>query len=221
MPVRMTNDHERATDWNSTAYHRVSAPQLEWGSALLESFDVEAPDLVLDIGCGTGRVTLELLERVHAARVVAVDLSPAMIAAARSFLSARVGRVNYVQADAIALPFERAADVIFSTATFHWINDHERLFRSLYAALKKPGRLIAQCGGGPNLARFRETCASVMRLPALAPFFSEWSDPWEFADADIASRRLREAGFVNVRTQVFPTPLVHGGRRNSGNSSNT
>src|SRR5215204_5159141 len=157
----MTADRERARDWNSAAYHRVSAPQLEWGSDLLEFCDFEAPHLVLDIGCGTGRVTQKLIERLQPARVVAVDLSPAMIVSAKSFLSAQAGRVNYVQADAAALPFENAADVIFSTATFHWIRDHDRLFRSLYTALKNPGRLIAQCGGGPNLADFRETCASV------------------------------------------------------------
>src|SRR5688572_29066459 len=97
------------------------------------------PTSFFDIGCGTGRVTHKLVERLHAARVIAVDLSPAMVRTAKSFLSPHAGRVNFVQANAVALPFESAADVVFSTATFHWITDHERLFRSLFTALKSPG----------------------------------------------------------------------------------
>src|SRR5918993_4610571 len=104
----MTHQHEGAEDWNSTVYHRVAAPQLAWGSDLVESVDFGAPHVVLDIGCGTGRVTHKLIERLPGARVVAVDLSPAMVDTAKNVLSAYAGRVNVVQADAVALPFGSA-----------------------------------------------------------------------------------------------------------------
>ncbi len=55
-------------------------------------------------------------------------------------------RVPVVRADAARLPFAEAFDVIFSTATFHWVLDHDALFASLFNALKAGGRLHAQCG---------------------------------------------------------------------------
>jgi trans-aconitate 2-methyltransferase len=195
-------------DWNSTVYHRLSEPQFEWGRRLVDSIVLDGPALVLDVGCGTGRVTEKLIERLPAARVVAVDSSNAMITAARRSLSGPGRRVGCVQADGAALPFQGAVDLIFSTAAFHWIKDHERLFRSLYAALKTPGRLMAQCGGGPNLARFRGDCVFVMGLPPFEPWFTGWTEPCEFADAETTARRLRQAGFVDVATRVFPSPVV-------------
>ena len=77
-----------------------------------------------------------------------------MLQAAHGYLSSLSnGRVVLTQADAARLPFTRVADAIFSTATFHWVLDHDALFASLLAALKPGGRLVAQCGGGPNIAR--------------------------------------------------------------------
>jgi trans-aconitate 2-methyltransferase len=139
-----------------------------------------------------------------ASRIIALDVSTAMMIAARAHLAASGGRIDFVQADAAALPFRDTVDVIFSTATFHWVADHPRLFRSLYRALKAGGRLVAQCAGGPNLATLRERAAVLMRAPLFAPWFRGWKGPWEYADADTTAERLHEAGFINPRARVFP-----------------
>jgi trans-aconitate 2-methyltransferase len=106
------------------------------------------------------------------------------------------------------LPIIGAADAIFSTATLHWVRDHPRLFRGLYDALKPGGRLVAQCGGGSNIARLHGRAAVLMREPRFAPHFTSWQEPWEFSDAATTARRLEEAGFEDVRTHLFPAPLV-------------
>ena len=116
-------------EWNAGVYHRVSTPQFDWGVRVLDRLSLEGGELVLDVGCGTGRLTELLLARLPRGRVVAVDQSTNMLDAARAFLQDRFGpRVTFVQADASALPFPGAADAIFSTATFHWVLDHDRLF---------------------------------------------------------------------------------------------
>src|SRR5262245_46076309 len=133
-------------EWNADSYHKVSTPQFDWGTAVLERLPLEGHELVFDIGCGTGRLTDKLLERLPRGMVVAVDLSFNMLETARSLLRpAFGGRIQLVMADASLLPGLSAADAIFSTATFHWVRDHPRLFRSLYSLLKPGGRIVAQC----------------------------------------------------------------------------
>lgn len=196
-------------EWNAGVYHRVSDPQLGWGLPVLARLAPAGNERVLDVGCGTGRLTEHLLDRLPGGGVVAVDRSAAMLHTARRHLSARHGHhVRFVHADAAALPFAGAAAAIFSTATFHWVLDHDRLFASLFTALAPGGRLVAQCGGGPNLDRIHERCVVLMREPGFAPYFSRWTAPWEFADAETTARRLHRAGFADIRTWLEPSPVV-------------
>jgi len=196
-------------EWNAEAYHRVSNPQLQWGLAVLDRLPLRGDELVVDVGCGTGRLTERLLERLPAGRVLATDLSFNMLQVARAYLTPRfAGRVHVACADGAALPIAGRADAIFSTATFHWVIDHPTLFRSLARALVPGGMLVAQCGGGPNIQRVHDRCAVLMRQPEFAPHYGAWRDPWEFADAETTARRLADAGFVEIDTSLVPSPIV-------------
>jgi len=196
-------------EWNADSYHQVSTPQFDWGTAVLERLALDGDELVLDVGCGTGRLTEKLLERLPRGRAVGIDLSSNMLQVAGDFLRPRFGsQIRLVLADAARLPVVAAADAIFSTATFHWVRDHAQLFRSLYAALKPGGRVVAQCGGGPNIARLHDRAAALMEEPTFAPHFTSWRDPWEFADTATTNRRLEQAGFEAIRTSLVPAPLV-------------
>jgi trans-aconitate 2-methyltransferase len=165
-------------------------------------------ETLLDVGCGTGRLTEAVLARLPRARVVAVDRSPSMLQVAVTNLRSRfAGRVAFVRADGAALPFRDVADAVFSTATFHWLPDHERLFASLFAALKPGGRLVAQCGGGPNLARLLARAAALAASDRFAPHLTGWVDPWYFADVETTAWRLEAAGFMEVQTWAHPSPV--------------
>jgi trans-aconitate 2-methyltransferase len=197
------------SDWNADAYHRVSGPQFGWGLRVLERLSLRGDELVLDVGCGTGRLTAELIARLRRGRVVAVDLSESMLQTAREHLASS-GEVHpcFVRADAASLPFDACADVVFSAATLHWVLDHPRLFRSVCSVLKPGGRFVAQCGGGPNIKRLHDRAAALMKEAPFVAWFTTWKDPWEFADADTTARRLRDAGFVNVCTSLEAAPIV-------------
>lgn len=200
------------TEWDAASYHRLSAPQFSWGRRVLDRLRLSGGETVLDAGCGTGRLTAGLLERLPRGRVVAVDLSQNMLAEARSHLSLRFGgRVGFVRADLAALPFDRAFDGVFSTAAFHWVPDHPRLFSSLYECLKPGGWLVAQCGGGPNIARLMRRASLLMASEPYADYFSGWKDTKVFADDVTTARRLRAAGFVEVETSLESAPTILSG----------
>ena len=112
----------------------MSSPQFTWGQAVLDRLPLRGNETVLDVGCGTGRLTELLAERLPHGRAIGIDQSANMLATARTAMRASVrGRVAFVHADVAALPIAGRADAIFSTATFHWVLDHDRLFRSLFA----------------------------------------------------------------------------------------
>ena len=198
-----------SSEWNAEAYHRLSDPQFAWGLRVLARLALRGDERALDVGCGSGRLTRELRACLPHGRVVATDLSENMARAARETLAVGAAERPVVAvADAAALPFAGAFDVVFSTATFHWVTDHPRLFASLFAALAPGGRLHAQCGGGPNLERLHARAAQLMREAPFEPYFAAWRTPWEFADAATAAARLRAAGFTAVETSLEPAPVT-------------
>jgi trans-aconitate 2-methyltransferase len=155
---------------------------------------------VMDAGCGTGRVTAELLKLFPRGHVVGVDLSSNMLGQARESLAGFGALVRFVNADLQNLPFHEEFEGVFSTAVFHWAKDHVRLFASIFASLRPGGWLIAQCGGAGNLDHVRSRVRALQATPRYARFFENWTEPWEYADDTTTAERLRNAGFVDIRT---------------------
>lgn len=197
------------TEWNAAAYHQVSGPQTSWGQKVLDRLDLHGVARAIDAGCGSGRLTGALMDRLPNGRLVAIDRSWNMLLTARTNLRPVYGpRVSFVQVSLPDLPFHRWADLVFSTATFHWIKDHPALFAGIFTALRPGGRLHAQCGGGPNLVRAHELAERVMQAEPFARHFTGWPGPWEFAGAEITRERLLAAGFVDVDTSLEEAPTT-------------
>ena len=196
-------------EWNATLYHQISAPQVSWGKKVLARVSLRGNERVLDAGCGSGRLTRDLLETLPEGQVVALDVSQNMLEAARAYLETDfAGQVEFVCCDLLDLPFENEFDGIFSTASFHWVLDHDRLFRNLYRALRSGGWLVAQCGGAGNLARFLGCVDRQMASSKYARYFVGYKFPWEFSDAQTAAARLRAAGFKQIETSLENAPVT-------------
>jgi trans-aconitate 2-methyltransferase len=188
-----------AAEWDAAAYDRLAKPQEEWARQVLERLPLSGEETVLDAGCGSGGVTRLLLERLPAGRVIGVDGSRAMIEQARANLEPFADRVDLDVADLQELQLEESVDAVFSNATFHWVPDHDLLFRRLRAAMKPGAPLVAQCGGAGNVAEFAAAIEAASRLPEFAPSFEGWPTPYNFAGPDETEARLAAAGFVEVR----------------------
>jgi trans-aconitate 2-methyltransferase len=185
-------------DWDAQTYDEVANPQARWGAVVLDRLALGGDEVVLDAGCGSGRVTELLAELLPRGRVVALDGSPAMLDEARRRLARFGGRVEFVEADLRrALPIADPVDAIFSTATFHWIEDHEALYRHLAAVIRPGGQLVAQYGGGANIA-------SVLRV--LATVGDGWLGQKHFAWPDETASWLEAAGFDDINVWLNPEP---------------
>lgn len=197
------------TEWNAASYHRISAPQTSWGQKVLDRLIVRGDERGIDAGCGSGRLTGELMERLPAGRLIAIDRSWNMLMTARANLRPVLGsRVAFAQVSLPDLPFANWADLVFSTATFHWVKDHQALFAGIFTTLRSGGKLHAQCGGGPNLRRAHELAERVMGAQPFATYFTNWPGPWEFANAEVTAKRLNDAGFVDIDTNLEEAPTT-------------
>src|SRR5919199_5179824 len=196
-------------EWDAQAYDRLGNPMQSWGEAILAQLHVRGDETALDLGCGSGRLTELLARRLPRGRVIAVDRSANMLAQARERLQPLFGeRVEYLQCSLDELDLDGVAELAFSNAALHWIRDHPRLFRAIFQALRPGGRLIAQCGGGPNIARLRERAGRLMTSDPYQPYFGDWPGPWEFADPATTRQRLEAAGFIDVSTGLVARPVV-------------
>lgn len=190
-------------EWDAETYDAISDPQFKWGMEVLERLQLRGDETVVDAGCGSGRVTEQLAKRLPEGRLVAVDGSAAMIAKARERLS---DGATYLVSDLSELELPEPVDLVFSTATFHWIVDHDRLFARLRAALRPGGRLVAQCGGEGNVAEHARAIAAVASRPEYAPHFAGMEAMWNFAAPEPTEVRLRSAGFSEARCWLEPKP---------------
>lgn len=188
--------------WDGRSYDRISGPMEALGLEVLSRLELTGDETVLDAGCGSGRVTEALIERLPEGRVIAVDASESMVQAARERLPGADVRV----ADLLELELEEQVDAILSTATFHWILDHERLFARLHAALRPGGRLLAQCGGRTNIDVLRGRANDVLAREPYAAHFNDFKQPWNYADPVQTRERLLAAGFERAEAWLQPAP---------------
>ena len=194
MPVR---------EWDGTSYDRISGTMEALGREVLARLQLQGHELVLDAGCGSGRITEALRDRLEHGRVIAVDESASMVEAARR----RLGPAADVRVmDLLELELEEPLDAILSTATFHWIADHARLFERLRRALRPAGRLVAQCGGEGNIDVLRRRVRAVMEREPYAERFETFRAPWNYAGAAQTRERLLAAGFSSAECWLTQAP---------------
>jgi trans-aconitate 2-methyltransferase len=185
--------------WDAATYDRVSGPQVAWSEAILDRLHLRGAETVLDAGCGSGRVTQLLLDRLPHGRVVALDADADMVRAARQRFAGDP-RVEVVHQSLLELDLPEPVDAVFSGATFHWVLDHDELFRRLGAAMRPGARLSAQCGGEGNIARVKGIAERL--------YTGEPPHPWLYAGPEETRERLERSGFAEIQTWLQPSPVT-------------
>ena len=200
--------------WNPADYHRSSLAQQQWAEELIAKLGLRGDERVLDIGCGDGKVTAEIARRLPGGAVTGVDSSPEMIRFARDhFPHSGYRNLSFVLADARALPFSGAFDVVFSNAALHWIPDHKPLLAGIAESLRPAGKLLIQMGGKGNAEQILGAGDTVQKRPEWAQFFRGFSFTFGFFDAEEYRRWLAESGFGPLRVELIRKDMAYSSRQ--------
>jgi SAM-dependent methyltransferase len=194
----VNNTQPTSQRWSADRYVRNARFVSDLGAPLLALLAPQPGESILDLGCGEGALSQQIVE--SGARVVAVDAAPDMAAAARARgLDARV-------MDGEALSFDAEFDALFSNAALHWMRRPNAVIAGMHRALKPGGRMVAEFGGGDNVATV--IAALIDGLNARGIDGQSFS-PWYFPD-DVEYRgRLEAQGFIvdDIALIDRPTPL--------------
>jgi trans-aconitate 2-methyltransferase len=199
---------EKRTYWNAEVYDKIGTPMRGWAQAVIDDLSLRGDETVLDAGCGSGSVTLDLWEKVKDGKIYALDSSPDMIAKLRATLEERnIENIIPMQTDLTKFSLPEKVDVVFSNAVFHWIQDDTGLFGSLARATKSGGCLRAQCGGGENNKNLMTATLDVEKRIPYAEHLSGRVDSRIYRTEQQAVEALQRNGWKNARANLFPSPV--------------
>ena len=197
------------TDWNAAVYDRIGTPMRGWAQQVIDDLELRGDETVLDAGCGSGSVTLDLLRKLLAGKVYAVDSSPDMTANLDKELAERgISNVVALTASLTDFTLPEQVDIVFSNAVFHWVPDDDGLFGALARATKPGGRLRAQCGGAGNIARLREATHAVEKRPLYSEHLSGDSEFRKYRSIAEARAAMERNGWRDVRANLFGAPVT-------------
>lgn len=195
----------RPVEWKAEEYDQQAAPHEQWAEQILARLELEGDETILDAGCGTGRLTKRLVERVPNGRVIGVDASATMLEKAREHLG---DGVELVRSDLTELELDTKVDAVYSSAVFHWISDHPALFRALHGAMNPGARIEAQCGGQDNIAEVERAIEALAGDERFAPYLRTDREAWNYASVGDTELRLEAAGFSDIRVWSQPWPVT-------------
>jgi SAM-dependent methyltransferase len=183
--------------WDPERYARTARFVSELGGAVLELLAPRRGERILDLGCGDGALTAELVAR--GCSVVGVDASePQVEAARRRGLDARVVRGE-------ELRFDAEFDAVFSNAALHWMLDPDVVIAGVHRALRPGGRFVGELGGRGCVARIVAAVRAGLAAQGVDP---DPIQPWYFPGDDEYRARLAANGFRVRSLALFPRPTV-------------
>lgn len=190
-----SNDQWSASDYKEHAHfvHTLT-------SDILTLLSPSPLDRILDIGCGSGELTLRLQNEFKCQEVIGVDRSSSMVSAAKEL---GVHNVSVMEGEKVGdkLEWAHKFDKVFSNATFHWIKDHNALLQSVKKVLKPGGKLVAECGGMTNIAAIHSALARAVKNRGVDP---KEVDPWLFPSPNGFKQLLEWNGFKVDHISLTP-----------------
>jgi trans-aconitate 2-methyltransferase len=194
--------------WNAAEYAKHSSNQYEWAKELIPKLELTGKEALLDIGCGSGKITQLLSTYLPKGQVVGVDSSEEMITDARkSFPHCHNPNLTFLKMDARELTFREEFDVAFSNAALHWIIDHQTVLAGVHDSLDKGGKLLFQMAGKGNAQDVIDVVEELISEEDCKPYFKNFTFPYGFYGPEEYKVWLNEAGFKTERVELFPKDM--------------
>jgi trans-aconitate 2-methyltransferase len=203
------SDEGKRTYWDAETYERIGTPMRRWAQAVIEDLALKGDETVLDAGCGSGSVTLDLWAKLPDGKIYAVDSSLDMVDKLKRTLAERkITNIVAIQSDITKLQLTEQVDVVFSNAVLHWIPDDDGLFGSLARATKHGGKLRAQCGGAANIKRLMGVTREVEAREPYKTHLHGRVEPRKYRTSTQAKQALERNGWKDVRAETFESPVT-------------
>jgi len=199
--------------WNAEDYQQNSTAQQQWARELIAKLVLTGSENVLDLGCGDGKVTAEIADRISHGTVIGIDNSDAMIAlASQQYPASRYPNLAFERMDARELAFENQFDVVFSNAVLHWIKDHHPVIEGLFKSLKPGGKILLQMGAKDGVSSYLSVLNQILLLPEWNTYFQNFEFPYSFMGVEDYEVMLLAAGFQTQRVELIAKDAVHANR---------
>ncbi len=204
---------EKQCSWDAEDYARHSSAQQSWARELISKLHLRGDEVVLDIGCGDGKVTAEIAELLPDGEVLGVDSSAAMLAMAREeFPWSSYPNLSFQERDARDLVSEKEFDLIFSNAALHWVQDHRPVLGGIRRALKPSGQILLQMAGQGNAASVLAVLDELIHAEEWQQYFIDFTFSYGFYDPEQYVTWLKEVGLHPVRVELIPKEMSYAGR---------
>lgn len=199
--------------WDADQYFQFSSAQQKWARETINKARLKPFENVLDVGCGDGKVTVEIAESVGEGKVLGVDSSESMISLAREkFTQSRYPNLSFKVHDAKELNFKEEFDVILSNAALHWVDDHVKVLKGMYNSLKKGGRIVLQMGAKGNVPEAFFSVEKVVSDPEWSGYFEGMGFPYFFFNEDEYTSLVLQSGFGDYKIYIEEKNMRHKGK---------
>ncbi len=193
--MKKTTKEKETNSWNADRYNKHAHFVSELALPVVALLDPKEGEKILDLGCGEGRLGLEIAK--HGAEVYGVDLSQEMVSQARA---------NGLEAEVMSvteMPFEQEFDAVFSNAMLHWVREPELAVKHIAKALKFGGRFVAEFGGKGNV---RHIVSAMRTVFGRHPEYGKFDDFWFFPTPEQYMQILERHGFEVHTIALIPRP---------------
>lgn len=184
--------------WDAERYDSTKAPQIDAGKELIEMAKVRDTDCILDIGCGTGKLTIELARLASKGSVVGIDSSQEMLEKAME-KSVYFKNVSLLPISVQSMDFAERFDLAFSNSVLQWIKEQAEVIGLVYRLLKRGGRIAFQLPAKNFCREFFDYTENAITMCGYEKFFIGWESPWYFPIKEEYEKILRDTGFNNVK----------------------
>jgi len=196
--------------WNAQDYEKHSSAQQIWARELLDKLKLQGHERVLDMGCGDGKVTVQIAHLLSDGSVAGIDNSSSMIQfATTKYPPERFSNLQFFHADARLLPFQNKFDVVFSNAVLHWVNDHLSVLQGIYRGLRPGGKVLLQMGGRGNIPGMIQAIETVTQSMRWQNYFRHFSFPYYFYGIEEYQHWLGVTHLEPIRVELIPKTMLY------------
>ena len=183
--------------WDAEKYDAVKTPQIDAGKELIALAKVREDNSILDLGCGTGKLTVELARLASKGNITGIDTSQEMLERAR-LISAGIGNMTLMQIPAQSMDFTNRFDLAFSNSALQWIKEQQEVMKIVYRSLKNRGRIAFQFPAKNFCREFFDYTENAITTCGYEKFFIGWESPWYFPTREEYETMLTDSGFNNI-----------------------